>query len=399
MHVEVIDLSGNARQFDVPATDLVSQLLARLNLDACLKGQLSFQGHILDPQRTLRDASVQDGSSLNLIILPDTDRASLCGVWKKHMDLMPGNPYESHVKNYVYKLFPCGHAFYSYRSIYREYPPSDICDVSEESGWGKWSFDGGHISIETSDEKSKSQHRNQLKAKDLIADWKQDAIKSVDSADLQRYLTSLQEAARAMHVEVLDLSGNTRKFDLQPEDRISQLMARLNLSKNKMVQLMFQGNILDPQRTLQESVPAGATLNLKLMPSLEAVAGVWTKTINHNSERDSRHAVFTYKLFSNGHAFYEYSDTEERRGPHWSIPDTYTDKQGAGWGTWSYDNGSILISCSMSNTTCEDRGDKRQSDSKHNEQTSAKELSVHWTQRDISADDFAKLNDFQSTSL
>jgi len=406
MHLEVLDLSGNARKLEVPPNELVSQLISRLDLGKDIKAQLVFNENILDAQRTLQD-SVPDGASLNLVVSSVVD-PSLCGVWTKHLDLEPGNPYENHFKNYTYKLFSCGNAFYKYENIQSEPAPSSYYDRKEECGWGKWSVDGGRVAIVCSimdtDYGShgyvrgsrKSEHAKQLTAKELWADWKKAEIKSNDSADLRRHLTSLQEAARAMHVKVSDLSGKTHKFELQPEDKISQLMARLKLSENKMVQLMYQDNILDPQRTLQESVAVGATLNAVLAPSFDAVVGVWIKNVNKRDDSNHWRSNFTYMLFSDGHVFHEYRDAHEFDPGDW-FRYSSTEREGAGWGTWSYDNGSISIRCSMSNTVREDPGGKRESKSEHTEQTSAKGLCADWSHREIKSDDLVKLKNYLSS--
>jgi hypothetical protein len=232
-----------------------------------------------------------------------------------------------------------------------------------------------------------------LTAKELWADWKKAEIKKDDSAEFRRHLTSLQEAARAMHVKVSDLFGKTHNFELQPEDRISQLMARLKLSENKMVQLTCQGNILDPQQTVQESVAAGATLNAVLVPSFDGVVGVWTKNVNKQDDYNRWWSVFTYLLFADGHVFHEYRNTHVHDPGDW-FRYSESAKEGSGWGTWSYDNGSVSIQCSMSNLVCENNGAKRESKSEHKEQTSAKGLCADWNHREFKSDDLAKLKSY-----
>merc|ERR1711924_346062 len=101
----------------------------------------------------------------------------------------------------------------------------------------------------------------------------------------------------------------------------------------------------------------------------------------------------TYTLFSDGHVFHEYRSNHVFDPGDW-FRYSETSKEGAGWGTWSYDNGSVSIRCSMSNKV---NGAKQESKSEHTEQTSAKGLCAEFRHREIKSDDLAKLNSYLSS--
>lgn len=145
-----------------------------------------------------------------------------------------------------------------------------------------------------------------------------------------------------MDVEVVDLAGNVRKFNLPARTLISQLIVHLNLSDGNTGQLIFEGKILDGQRTLEESLRNGATVNLHVQDNPLAktgLCGVWEKTSGENTPYERSNTSSRYKLSANGVASWSYHDSY---GDSMMYESTSEDASG----TWSYANGKISITCS-----------------------------------------------------
>lgn len=181
MDVEVVDLAGNARKFNLPASTLISQLIAHLNLSDGNTGQLIFEGKILDGQRTLQE-SLRDGATVNLHVQDNPlAKTGLCGVWEKKSG--ENTPYERSNFSSAYKLSANGVASWSYHDSYGD---SMMYESTSEDASGTWSYANGKISITCSgmrherreheymgdrSSESKIEHKKEMNEKDFCANF------------------------------------------------------------------------------------------------------------------------------------------------------------------------------------------------------------------------------------
>jgi len=72
LEIDIVTLSGESSKLEVPDSESISQVIARL--EAIPHGKvasLAFNGAVLDSQKTLRESNVSSGSSLSLLVTED----------------------------------------------------------------------------------------------------------------------------------------------------------------------------------------------------------------------------------------------------------------------------------------------------------------------------------------